>query len=162
MKFFTDLWGSFVIGYKKHLTTVLIIIGILGLILVAVFSKEINTINLYGIDFSKMLTNVLSAILGAGVFAAIMKSAQFTSIFQKNIYEVLYRPQEVYDFDSLLYKWKNLTKIILKANLPEDYEDAANKIIQHYIDGDIHYHFENYEAKYDVQIEKTGNRFFFK
>lgn len=143
---------------QANLVMLLVITGVAGIIFCSVFYKSINALNFTSLDFdiSRILINISSATLGAGVFAAVMKSAQFTSIFQQHIFDVFYRPQLAFGLEPLIAKWLNLTNFILKSNLPENYKDAADKIWEQFINGDIHYHFESFEAKYNIEIDDNG------
>lgn len=112
-----------------------------------------------GIDpkYSDVLLKVGSAILGAGVFAGVMKSAQFIEIFQKCISDVLYDPDRIENQDVLPEKWAKITKARLKAILPSTYDMAMDAIEKRYFDDELDYHFEDYEATYDVVVDKrTG------
>ncbi len=158
MSFLTGIKDACKSWIQKHLIILLIIFGVAGIVFCSVFYKSINALNFTSLNFeiSKILISISSAALGAGVFAAVMKSAQFTSIFQQHIFDVFYRPQLAFGLEPLIGKWLNLTNSILKSNLPENYKDAADKILEQFINGDIHYHFENFEAKYNIEITDSG------
>lgn len=95
-----------------------------------------------------------SAILGAGVFAVIMKSSQFTNLFQDHIYEVFYRPEKIGEGVKIVDKWRILTENLLKTILPHSYEDAAKKLEKNFFNDELAYHFEDHSMKYDINISE--------
>ncbi len=104
----------------------------------------------------KPLASIGGAILGGGVFAVIMKSAQFTGLFQKHIYDVFYDPANVLAVDDLRQKWLHITQAILKSVLPIAHQDAAHRIMEQFLDAELQYHFTSYETKYDITVDEAS------
>lgn len=103
---------------------------------------------------SKAVSNVGSAILGAGVFAVIMKSAQFTTLFQERIMEVFNQPVDTFGLPSVKDRWKGLTDSILGKTLPNSHAaDASSRIRDQFLNEELQYHFENYNVRYDIEVE---------
>lgn len=75
-----------------------------------------------------ILVKFASTLLGAGVFAALMKSAQFTEIFQKQIFEVFNDPKKLGEIVDVAKRWNILTAARLKDVLPDIYTLASQKI----------------------------------
>lgn len=129
----------------------------------ALFLLGITLIVLASLDFgwparlAAILQNIGTTLLGGGVFAVIMKSAQFSDLFQQRIADVIYDPARIEDAQQLPQKWRLLTNAILKQVLPSTYDTAAAAIEQRYFTRELDYHFENYEATYDICLDaKTG------
>lgn len=99
-----------------------------------------------------ILVKASSAVLGAGVFAALMKSAQFTQIFQKQIFEVFHDPKKLGEIVDVATRWNVLTHSRLRDVLPDIHEIATSKINEAFFDDELEYHFEDYEHTYDIRI----------
>tara|TARA_Y100000780_G_scaffold230404_1_gene252508 strand:+ start:868 stop:1833 length:966 start_codon:yes stop_codon:yes gene_type:complete len=107
-------------------------------------------------DAAKIIGDILvkgsSAVLGAGVFAALMKSAQFTQIFQNQIFEVFHDPKKLGEIVDVATRWNVLTHSRLRDVLPAIHEIATSKINEAFFDDELEYHFEDYEHTYDIRI----------
>ncbi|GAC13068.1 hypothetical protein [Aliiglaciecola lipolytica] len=108
------------------------------------------------IIISDFLVKGSSAILGAGVFASIMKSAQFTSIFQQQVFEVFNDPKKLSEIVDVPKRWSVLTCSRLKDVLPDIYDMAAEKLNEAFFDDELEYHFEDYDHSYDIHVGKDG------
>jgi hypothetical protein len=149
-KFF---WSLFTV----NLTQTLIWGGIFLTFVGAIFGNTIDAWHLIPIGTGEALLKTGSAILGAGVFAVILKSSQFTSLFQKHIMDVLYNPANMADKSVLKEKWILLTNEMLKQVLPKAHYDATNQIEKQFLNSELDYHFENHEITYDIQIDASTN-----
>ena len=132
---------------KKNTILVLAIIGIILILsgaIVGSYLKEHWT--------AEALVKFGVAILGAGVFAFILKSAQFTEIFQKYIYDVFYSPSDTFGIDVLKEKWLLLTQAILKGTLPFARKEAAQRIEKQFLGAELDYHYEDMEVTYDITV----------
>ena len=145
----------FIDPVKNNLTIMLSLLGIALLFMGAVFGEQIEGFVYSPKGSADMLLKAGSAILGAGIFAALMKSAQFSEIFQKHIYEVFYCPEKVIIGLPLISKWKILTNSLLKEVLPCTYHQAADRIQAQFFNSELDYHFENYTASYRIRIENN-------
>lgn len=130
--------------------------GILAVITGALFGDSIDGV--LPIGSGEALLKVGSAILGAGVFAIIMKSAQFIEIFQKHIFDVFFRPETAVSDDALKDKWRDITNAMLKELLPQTHLDASKKIEQQFFNSELEYHFEEYYSSYRITVDKATNR----
>ncbi|NKC16735.1 MAG: hypothetical protein GKR94_32440 [Gammaproteobacteria bacterium] len=112
-----------------------------------------------------------SAILGAGIFAAIMKSAQFTDLFkeqiqevfrtdsfrelvQGNVHEAIHNPQTAFGVDDLKDKWLKLTQSLLRSILPSTHLNASQRIMEQFLDAELHYHFTEHEIRYEISVQE--------
>lgn len=101
---------------------------------------------------SRTILNASTAILGAGVFAAIMKSAQFTEVFQRHIFDVYYAPGERFTLDQLKIKWNGLTEAMLSSTIPRSHRDATETIRKQFFSSELEYHFEDFKVKYTLHL----------
>lgn len=141
--------------FTSNLTAVFFYGGSFCLFLGAFFSTEIDQFITVGTG--EFIYKAGGAVLGAGVFAVVMKSAQFTDLFQRHIFNVFYRPEEVVNRKLLLEKWKLITNSILRGVLPNSHSKAADKIEQQFFDGELEYHFEQYYNSYTISVDRKSN-----
>lgn len=99
---------------------------------------------------SETISKIGSAILGAGVFVAIVKSAQFVEIFQNHLYDVFYKPARIFNLENLKQKWILITENIIQKTLPNSHSDVSNRIMKQFLTSELTYHFSDYKTKYDV------------
>ena len=132
--------------------------GGLSLLLIgSIFSMEFT---IFGVKFDWIDDFCMksgSALLGAGVFAALVKTHQFINVFQTHISHVFYDPAKAIDREDLLGKWKALTNSLLKDVLPITHHEAATKIQNQFFDDETEYHFQDYSNQYDITVDEgTG------
>lgn len=135
---------------KKHTLEFMLIGGIFVIIIGAVVSALASS------DIVRTIGEIIfkfgGAIIGAGVVVAILKSWQFTVLFQKSLSEVFYNPASLSDIIDVPKRWTILTESRLKGVLPEFYQDATRKIQEQFFDDELQYHFVDYEHKYDINV----------
>lgn len=103
-------------------------------------------------NYGKLLAQLGWAMLGAGVFAGVMKSAQFSELFQKHIADVIYDPSRAENQDVLLEKWRLLTDARVKRLLPSTYSKAVAGIEHRFFNNELHYHFEAFQMSYTISV----------
>jgi len=138
---------------KNNLSVVLFWSGLALVFVGAIFGSSIDSFKLIPEGTGEAVLKSGSAILGAGVFAVIMKSAQFTELFQKHIYDVFYDPQEVKDGVPLIVKWKGITNALLKNVLPSTHHQAADRLEKQFFNSELDYHFEEHTVSYEIAID---------
>jgi len=138
---------------KKNLASLLFWVGLFLIFLGAIFGTVIDSWQYIPSGTGEAILKGGSAILGAGVFAVIMKSSQFTELFQENIYDVFYRPAKLNTGVPLIEKWKIITNELLKEVLPSSHSEAAAKIEKQFFNSELEYHFEEHLNSYEVTID---------
>lgn len=78
-----------------------------------------------------------TAILGTGVFAAVVKSSQFAEIFQAHVMDALYSPDKIHSAEQLKQSWMSLTKAMLERALGSDAKKAVHKIYDTFLKSDL-------------------------
>ncbi|NTS78915.1 hypothetical protein HR060_18935 [Catenovulum sp. SM1970] len=141
---------------KNNLSIVLFWLGLLFVFIGAIFGGSIDSWKYVPSGTGEAILKSGSAILGAGVFAVIMKSAQFTELFQKHIYDVFYSPQEVKDGVPLIEKWKSITNALLKNVLPSTHHQAVERIEKQFFNSELDYHFEEHTVSYEISIDESN------
>lgn len=137
---------------KRNLVLTMTLGGAFLVLLGGIFGTSIDQWALAPKGTGDSILKVGSAILGGGVFAAIMKGQQFNDFFMKNIASVHYTPQEVLSTEVLRERWKVLTGSILKSTLPETYNSATDEIANQFLGNELKYHFEGLELRYEMRL----------
>lgn len=132
-----------VLPVRRNLTATLFVVG---LVLIALGTFDMG----FHPTLAEIFSKLGGATLGAGVFAVIMKSAQFTELFQQHIADVIYHPHRVENADFLLEKWRLLTESLLRGVLPSTYSTAGMAIEKRYFDRELDYHFDGFEQTYTI------------
>lgn len=135
---------------------VLFVLG--GFLLVlsgSLFETEIDGFWLFPNGMAEIFVKTGGAVLGAGVFAAIMKSAQFTEVFQRNIHAVFFTPELAVGIEENKRKWRTLTDSIFRKCLTRVHGQATQKISDTYFSSELDYHFEDVKMVYRLELDKT-------
>lgn len=146
-RFKTAIWHPI----KRHVAISMMVLGIFLIAIGVIITSQ---------DFdwlSKIFLHSGSAVLGGGVFAVILKSAQFTDIFQKHIATVFYDPLKIDDEGLLQHRWMVLSESLLRGTLPISYESASERIYKQFFNKERDYHFENYRSVFDIEVDEDGN-----
>jgi hypothetical protein len=138
----------------KQVTLLLVGVGVLLTFIGAAYDQNLDDFFRPGVGDFVLKSG--SAIIGAGVFSAIMKSAQFTEVFQRHVFDVFYNPETFAVQDDLKAKWEKLTQAILKPILPSSHRDATAGIMAQFFNSDLQYHFENFEVTLDITLQQDG------
>lgn len=153
MKFIRELIQKTVVEpIKRNLTLMLLLTGIGFIFVGALFGDAIDKTTYIPTGTSDSILKVGSALLGAGVFAVIMKSAQFTEFFQNNIYEVFYTPDKIAKTEAIKQKWEMLTHHLLKDNLPVSHHDATTVIRDRFFNDELQFHFEDLNVCNEITL----------
>lgn len=139
----------------KNLVWLLTIVGI-SLFLIGHFSSDVPDSNLSFSDkFFKLLPSALKgvgvAVLSSGIFAAILKSIQFSGIFQEELAKVIYSRNylEKQDRKFLEDIWKLTSKVLYTQRFPKINEKIETIVLKHYFPSDHKYYFENFRVFYN-------------
>ena len=138
MKFFSVFFKAIVVFIKKYLSVALLLIGLLFIFASSFYGMHLEAFIKGSTEF---ILSAGSAILGAGVFAVIMKSHQFTEVFQKHIYDVFYKPELINIGVPLVSKWELITNSLLSEVLPQAHNDATSLIKEQFFNAELEYHF---------------------
>lgn len=143
-RIFKEIYNSL----KRNLILVMLIVG--ALFTVTGMLLPFHAENL-PISIVNGIANTGAAIIGGGVFAAILKSAQFVEIFQEHIFNAVHDPEAV-GTARLREKWLALSEKLLSSTLPVRYQDAAAHILEQFFDDELEYHFADYEVCYEIDV----------
>jgi hypothetical protein len=148
-----DLWLSSVDIFKKYTVAIMLIFGLAFLFGGMLLRQNSNT----SLEFiGELFISGGTAIIGAGVFAAIMKSWQFTTLFQKHILTVFTDPNSLNDIINISERWAVLTNSRLQGVLPDFFKSATNKLQEQFFDEELQYHFSDYLHEYDISVGESS------
>lgn len=147
---------SIITPAKQHITLLLLISGSLLILFGTTHGATIDNWPVFPKGSGEIIQKIGSAILGAGVFAVIMKSVQFTEYFQNSIHEVFYRPETSASIETIKHKWETLTRSLLKGTLPASYEHASSVIMKRFFDDELEFHFEDFNVTYEFVLTPNG------
>ncbi len=154
MKYIPDILNKIIVDpVRNNLVATMFISGLLLLLLGTVFDNLV--VSWIPERSAEFISKTGEAILGAGVFAVILKTSQFTEIFQKYIYEAMYSPVNLKGRESVLERWGHLTRELLKDLLPASHDKATGLLQNQFFNGDSAYHFESHNISYLVEQDRT-------
>lgn len=146
---------AIILPLRKHIVCVFFGFGLFTIIIGSTLGDSIDSLAYIPSGTGLAILKFGSAVLGAGVFAAIMKSAQFTEVFQDHIYDVFYKPSSLKTSIPIIEKWRILTQSLLNDLLPKThFIEASKKIEQQFFNDELEYHFEDLDTSYEINIRK--------
>lgn len=97
------------------------------------------------------------AVITGSAFTAIIKSGQFSTIFQNHLFRVMYDPINAESVGAVEQSWTQLTDALLKRVLPRSYENASAQIMSSFFDDEIEYHYDNLRVHHTFRIDRANN-----
>lgn len=103
-----------------------------------------------------LFKDVAISLLTSGVFAAILKSLQFTGLFREEIEKVMLDTEFITNRKDLRKVWRIVSKSIYKHNFPEISQKFEDKILE-YLDPDHEFYYKDYVVT--IKIEEITDNF---
>ncbi|NAS13871.1 hypothetical protein [Poritiphilus flavus] len=105
------------------------------LIIVAFLLFILSKIGVFSINVNLLLEKLSFTVLSSGVFAAVLKSIQFTGIFKSVIEEIILGTDFIENRSEKNQQelWKATSKAIYKKKFPELSDLVENRILQTYL-----------------------------
>lgn len=129
------------------------VLGVVSLLLgLLLLTSESTFVNYFG-DFFYVLG---TTCLGAGIFTSILKSLQFTEIFQEQLVSVLTDPTQLENFMDLPGRWSWLSRARLTNSLRDSSYEAVNQLEKVYFNNSMEYSFEDFKNTYTINIDASG------
>lgn len=128
----------------KYLFWRLIIIGMLIL-----YMSSWDVFNLYLKD---ILEKIGLAVLSSGVFAAVLKSIQFTGIFKNEIEEIVLGTKFIEKRNDLPKLWRKISRSIYNKKFPKISKELENIILDNYFPTEHAYYYKDFI--YTLNIEE--------
>jgi len=106
-----------------------------------------------------MIYYIGSSLLGAGVVAIFLESVQFTELFRKYVFNMIYCPtdDDKIPNEMLTYSWLTITQGKLNRILPNNYVTQAKKLIfDQFFNEKTEYLFKNYRITYELTPSRNN------
>lgn len=97
-----------------------------------------------------VLYNLGLAVFSSGVFAAVLKSIQFTGIFKEELEKIILGTDFVENRKDLDDLWRKISKSIYKSKFPEISSHLEERILKTYFPTDYDYYYEDYIATINI------------
>jgi len=127
----------------RHLAWVFIILSIL-LLWIADWDIFVDKIN-------EILEKFGFAIFSSGVFAAVLKSIQFTGLFKEEIEKVILGTDFIKNRRDLPALWKAISQTIYKRKFPKISDELENRILNTYFPTKTEYYYEDYIVTVNIE-----------
>jgi hypothetical protein len=151
-KFFTDFKKDTLNLIKSYSWIPLLLLG--GILVIISFIPYFND----KIYLSKGLFSIGTTIVTAVVFVTIVKSKQFSEIFQKQLREIVYCTEHLEKRKDIRQLWMNTSKAMYEKNFPELCEKLEDNL-EKYIPIDSSKYYENYIYKVDISFDEENENF---
>lgn len=126
----------------KNLTWILIILSlILFLVSLSGFLND---------KVSSVIEKAGLAILSSGIFAAILKSLQFTGIFKEEIIKVMSGTSFIENRNDLPEIWKDVSKSLYKRKFPKISDLLEDTILNTYLPTKAKFYYEDYNVSINI------------
>lgn len=140
---------------KKYLTFAVIGIIAIGILLIIVGQATVLNSWFPG-WFSQtnathtILKSIGVALLGSGVFTAIIKSDQYSKVFSDVIGEVIWSKKFIERRSDKKAMWSMISKVIYEEKFPLISDEIEDIITTEYFPTSHEYYIENYELTYNI------------
>lgn len=135
------------IKFISSTVVLLIAIGIL-LIIVGVTGFVSNLLSESLSSFKAPIDNILrtagAAILGGGVFSALVQSQRFTEVYQKVFEEALWKPDFLKRRGDIREVWNNVSRVLYQEKFPDLSSEIEEIITTEYFPTNHKFYVENY------------------
>jgi hypothetical protein len=109
--------------------------------------------NIEGIDWGAVLINIGSVLLSGGVFAVIVKSAQFSEIFENTLRNIIYQKEHLAVRDDLENIWGEVTIALSKQRFSAISEQMHLNIKKYFLPLDHDYYYNDTKITLDLDID---------
>jgi len=101
-------------------------------------------------QFKGLLNKLGLALFSSGVFAAVLKSIQFTGIFKEELEKIILGTDFIENRKDLDQLWRKISKSIYKSKFPQISEHLEERILKTYFPTDYEYYYEDYVSTINI------------
>lgn len=120
---------------------VLIIVGVTGFI----SSLLSESLSAYKAPIDNILRTAGAAILGGGVFSALVQSQRFTEVYQKVFEDALWKPDFLKRRGDIREVWNNVSRVLYQEKFPDLSSEIEEIITTEYFPTNHKFYVENYD-----------------
>lgn len=142
-------WKKIRLWIFENLTWILLVLSLLLFLL--------SSNNYFNPVVDSLLEKAGLTILSSGIFAAILKSLQFTGIFKEEISKVMVGTEFIENRNDLPELWKEISKSIYKRKFPKISEYLESRILNDYFPTNASFYYEDYNVS--ICIEEINEDF---
>lgn len=103
------------------------------------------------IYWREILEKLGLSIFSSGVFAAVLKSIQFTGIFKDEIEKVMLRTDFIKNRNDLPELWRKVTDAVYKNKFPEISQDLDSTILRTYLPTSQKYYYRDFRVTINLE-----------
>jgi len=101
--------------------------------------------------FQDILEKIGLAVLSSGVFAAVLKSLQFTGIFKKEIEKIVLGTKFIENRNDLPKLWRKVSRSVYNKKFPKISKELENIILTNYFPTDHAYYYKDFRYTLDIE-----------
>jgi hypothetical protein len=105
---------------------------------------------------NNILRTVGTAVLGGGVFSALIQSQRFTEVYQKVFEDALWKPDFLKKRGDIREVWNNVSRVLYQEKFPTLNSEIEEIITTEYFPTNHKFYIENYDLTITL-IEKNDN-----
>lgn len=133
----------------KHMVWLLLLLSAILLL--------ISKLNWFIPEVNDFLEKLGFTVTSSGVFAAVLKSIQFTGIFKSELENVIYGNKFIKQRAQKEKLWRAVSKAIYKKRFPDISKRLNNLILEEYFPKKKNYYYDNYVVSLTIkELQKNG------
>ena len=121
------------------------------LLLIGVFIIYMSTWGFFNTYFKYILEKIGLAVLSSGVFAAVLKSLQFTGIFKKEIEKIVLGTKFIENRNDLPKLWRKVSRSVYNKKFPKISKELENIVLKNYFPTDHAYYYTDFRYTLDIE-----------
>lgn len=126
------------------------------LLVIGIFIIYMSSWSFFNFYIKGILEKIGIAVLSSGVFAAVLKSLQFTGIFKTEIEKIILGTKFIENRNDLPKLWRKVSRSIYKKKFPNISKELENIILKNYFPTNHPYYYSDF--RYTLNIEElTSN-----
>lgn len=161
----STFWESFKIWCFRYLPAILAVSGVILYLFGYFYELTLNNEPAIGLKIRESIPGIVKGIaiaaLSSGIFAAILKSIQFSGIFKEEIAKVIYSHEYMSKMDrkALELVWHKVTEVLLNRRFPEIDKQISSIVLEKYLSSNHSYYYKDFQIIFDgLQIINENSK----
>lgn len=147
-KFWENVSTAPVVNFFTNSVVILISVGILLIIIgVTGFISNLlaSSLEYYKPSIDNILRTIGTAILGGGVFTALVQSQRFTEVYKKVFEDALWKPDFLKKRGDIREVWNNVSRVLYQEKFPDLSSEIEEIITTEYFPTNHKFYVEKYD-----------------